>query len=65
MEMTVIDIFNATEKIANAIKYPKIRVFAVEHKPSPISVDELLQITQNWSLPSPSPQTLQEFYNQS
>ena len=54
MEMTVINIFNATEEIANAGKYPKVRVFTAERTPSLIPMEELIQIRQNWSLASPS-----------
>jgi sialate O-acetylesterase len=54
MEMTVINIFNATEEIANAGKYPKIRVFTAEREPSITPIEELIQIRQNWSLASPS-----------
>jgi len=54
MEFTVINIFNATEEIANAGKYPKIRVFTAEHAPSITPIEELMQIRQNWSLASPA-----------
>jgi sialate O-acetylesterase len=53
MQMTVIDIFNATEEIANAGKYPKIRVFTAAQEPSIIPIEELIGITQNWSIASP------------
>jgi sialate O-acetylesterase len=54
MEMTVSDIFNATEEIANAGKYPKIRVFTTERVPSITPIEELIGIVQNWSIASPS-----------
>lgn len=53
MQMTVIDIFNATEEINNAGKYPKIRVFTAALKPSDTPIEELLGITENWSVASP------------
>ncbi len=53
MEMTVADVLNATEEIANAGKYPKIRVFTAERLPAITPIEELLQIRQNWSLASP------------
>jgi sialate O-acetylesterase len=54
MEMTVRDIFNATQEIANAGKYPKIRVFTSGRTPSPIPVEELIENRQNWSIASSS-----------
>ncbi|CAF5002970.1 unnamed protein product [Rotaria sp. Silwood1] len=53
MQMAVTDIFNATKEINNAGKYPKIRVFTVASKLSHTPVEELLGITQNWSVASP------------
>jgi sialate O-acetylesterase len=53
MEMTVSLIFNATEEIANAGNYPKIRVFTAALVPSAVPVEELLGIVLNWSLASP------------
>ncbi|CAF3486522.1 unnamed protein product [Rotaria socialis] len=52
MQMAVIDIFNATEEISNAGKYPKIRVFTAALKPSDTPVEELLGIVENWSVAS-------------
>ena len=54
MQMTVIDIFNSTEEIANAGKYPKIRVFTAALIPSATPVEELLGIVENWSVASPA-----------
>jgi sialate O-acetylesterase len=53
MQLTVGLIYNATEEIANAGNYPKIRVFtaSLEHSASP--VEELINISLNWSLASP------------
>ena len=53
MQMAVIDIFNATEEINNAGKYPKIRVFTAALKPSVKPIEELLGIVENWSVASP------------
>ncbi len=53
MQMSVIDIFNATEEIANAGNYPKIRVFTAARKWTPMPVEELVAITENWSVASP------------
>ena len=46
-------IYNASEEIANAGKYPKIRLFTAESLPSSTPLDELLSIRQNWSVASP------------
>jgi sialate O-acetylesterase len=53
MEMTVSLIFNATEEIANAGNYPKIRLFTAALVPSAAPVEELLGILLNWSVASP------------
>ncbi|CAF2873825.1 unnamed protein product [Rotaria sp. Silwood2] len=53
MQMTVIDIFNATEEINNAGKYPKIRVFTAALKASDRPIEELMDIVENWSVASP------------
>ena len=45
-------IYNGSEEINNAGKYPKIRLFTVEPLSSSKSVDELLSIRQNWSVAS-------------
>ncbi|CAF1191158.1 unnamed protein product [Adineta ricciae] len=54
MQMTVSLIFNATEEIANAGNYPKIRLFTASLIPSAVPVEELLGINLNWSVASPS-----------
>jgi sialate O-acetylesterase len=54
MELTVGMIYNGTEEIANAGNYPKIRVFTTALKGSFTPVEELLNITLNWSVASPS-----------
>jgi sialate O-acetylesterase len=53
MQLTVSLIYNATEEIANAGKYPKIRVFSVARVPSSVTIEELLAISLNWSVASP------------
>ena len=52
MEMTVSMIFNATEEINNADKYPKIRLFTATLVSSKKPVEELLNITLKWSVAS-------------
>jgi sialate O-acetylesterase len=52
MEMTVSMIFNASEEIANADNYPKIRVFTATLVSSRKPVEELLNITLKWSVAS-------------
>jgi len=53
MEMTVSMIFNASEEIANAGNYPKIRVFTATLVSSRKPVEELLNMTLKWSVASP------------
>jgi sialate O-acetylesterase len=53
MQMTVGMIFNATEEIANAGNYPKIRVFTASLVEWLTPVEELLGIELNWSVASP------------
>ena len=53
MQLTVSMIFNATEEIANAGKYPKIRVFTAQFNQSTIPLDEPLDILLRWSVASP------------
>lgn len=45
--------YNASEEIAKAVNYPKIRVFTAALKQSPTPVDELLGISEPWSIASP------------
>jgi sialate O-acetylesterase len=53
MQLTVSQIYNATEEIANAGNYPKIRVFTAALLPSASPVEELLGINLKWSVASP------------
>ena len=53
MELVVGDIYNGTEEIANAGKYPKIRVFSAARNFSATPIEELIRIYLNWSVASP------------
>jgi hypothetical protein len=53
MQMTVSVILNVIEEIANASNYPKIQLFTVSLTESAKPVEELLDITLNWSVTSP------------
>jgi sialate O-acetylesterase len=52
MQLTVSLIYNATQEIANADNFPKIRIFSNSQIPSAIPVEESLGITLNWSIAS-------------
>jgi sialate O-acetylesterase len=52
MEITVSLIYNATEEIENADKYPKIRVFTAADASSATPIEELHGIQLNWSVAS-------------
>jgi sialate O-acetylesterase len=52
MQLTVSLIYNATEEIANAGNFPKIRIFTNFQIPSAIPVEESLVIALNWSVAS-------------
>jgi sialate O-acetylesterase len=53
MQLTVGMIYNGSEEIANAGNFPKIRVFTAGLTLSPSPVEELLNITLDWSVASP------------
>ena len=53
MELTVSLIRNATEEIAHAGDFPKIRLFTAAPKPAEVPLDELLGIILNWTVASP------------
>jgi len=53
MVLSVSAIYNGSEEIANAGKYPKIRLFTATPIPSAEPVEELLEILENWSVASP------------
>jgi sialate O-acetylesterase len=53
MQLTVSLIYNATEEIANAGNYPKIRVFTAALNQSATPIEELFDIVLNWSVASP------------
>jgi sialate O-acetylesterase len=52
MQLTVGMIYNATEEIASAGNYPKIRIFTAALEPSGTPIEELLGIVLNWSVAS-------------
>ena len=52
MQFTVNMMFNASEEIANAGNFPKIRLFTAALKPSASPIEELLGINLNWSVAS-------------
>ncbi len=52
MQLTVSLIYNATEEIANAGNFSKIRIFTNFQIPSAIPVEESLGIALNWSIAS-------------
>lgn len=54
MEMSVIDIYNATEEISNAGNYPKIRLLTIAHLSSSILMEDISRMWLNWSIASPS-----------
>jgi sialate O-acetylesterase len=54
MQMAIIDSFNASVEIANAANYPKIRLFTASLRESTTPLEELLSITQSWSVASAS-----------
>ena len=53
MQLTVSMIYNATEEIANAGNYPKVRIFTNARVASGKPVEESLSISLNWSVASP------------
>jgi len=52
MQFTVSMMFNATEEIANASNYPKIRLFTAALIESAMPVEEVLGILLNWTIAS-------------
>jgi len=53
MQLTVSLIYNGTEEIANAVNFPKVRIFTAANEASATPLEELLGITLNWSVGSP------------
>lgn len=47
MQMSVIDIFNATEEISNAGNFPKIRVFTARLRGSSQPLEELIEVWES------------------
>jgi sialate O-acetylesterase len=54
MAFAVQGMFNASCKIENAAKYPKIRLFTVARNQSDVLLEELASIWLNWSVASAS-----------
>jgi len=52
MQMTVGLIFNATEEMANAANYPKIRLYSAGLFSTPAPVEQLVGIGLLWALPT-------------
>jgi sialate O-acetylesterase len=53
MSFSVSSMYNATEEIANAGKFPKVRLFTASREQSDTPLEELLNISLNWSVASP------------
>jgi sialate O-acetylesterase len=53
MSFQVSRMYNATEEIANAGKFPKVRLFTATRKLSDTPQEELLAIALNWTAASP------------
>ena len=53
MQMTVSQIYNGSDEIANADRFPNIRVFTAALQPSDTPVEELIEIRLSWSQASP------------
>ena len=45
-------VFNATEELNDAAKYPYLRLFTVSDKSSLTQKYDLMQVEEKWSLPS-------------
>ncbi len=54
MSFSVANMYNGTEEIANAGKYPKVRLFTAARTQSDIPREELLSIWLNWTAASPA-----------
>jgi len=52
MAFSVFNMYNATEEIANAGKYPKVRLFAAARNTSDMPLEELNFIALSWSVAS-------------
>jgi sialate O-acetylesterase len=53
MQFTVNMMFNASQEIANAGNFPKIRLFTASLNASQIPIEELIDINLKWSVASP------------
>jgi sialate O-acetylesterase len=54
MQMAVIDSFNAFDEIFGAVNYPKVRLFTASLRSSSSPLEELIDITQIWSVGAPA-----------
>lgn len=52
MEMTVSQMFNASEEMKRASKYPYIRIFTAALEHSDVELQDLIKVDLPWSLPS-------------
>ncbi|XP_040182077.1 sialate O-acetylesterase-like isoform X2 [Rana temporaria] len=52
MEMTVSQMFNASEELKMASDYPYIRLFAASLEQSDVELQDLIKVDLQWSLPS-------------
>ena len=57
-------VYNATDEVAKAANYPMIRLFTATQEQSTTPVDELLAISEPWSVASPGgePSSLASYY---
>lgn len=53
MEMTVSQIFNASEELAQAARYPNIRLFSASLETSDTELLDLAKVDLEWSVPTP------------
>ncbi|XP_017951429.1 sialate O-acetylesterase isoform X2 [Xenopus tropicalis] len=56
MEMTVSQVFNASEELAKAADYPTIRLFTAALEVSLEELDDLAKVDLQWSAPTPGEQ---------
>uniref|UniRef100_A0A8C5QMY8 Sialic acid acetylesterase n=1 Tax=Leptobrachium leishanense TaxID=445787 RepID=A0A8C5QMY8_9ANUR len=53
MEMTVSQIFNASDELHKAVHYPHVRLFTAALETSPTELQDLAKVDLQWSLPTP------------
>jgi sialate O-acetylesterase len=54
MSFSVSNMYNGTEEIANAGKFPKVRLFTASRQQSDTPLEELLAIWLNWTAATPT-----------